>query len=52
MTQTVLITGANGGLGRLMRPRLAREGRTLRLLDLVTPEPPPTARTWRCFRGR
>lgn len=40
MTQTVLITGANGGLGRLMRPRLAREGRTLRLLDLVTPEPP------------
>jgi nucleoside-diphosphate-sugar epimerase len=40
MTQTVLITGANGGLGRLMRPRLARQGRTLRLLDLVAPEAP------------
>ncbi|MDV3123489.1 NAD(P)-dependent oxidoreductase [Mycobacterium sp. 21AC1] len=40
MTQTVLITGANGGLGRLMRPRLARPGRTLRLLDLVAPEAP------------
>ncbi|WP_028659191.1 NAD-dependent epimerase/dehydratase family protein [Nocardioides insulae] len=39
MTETVLITGANGGLGRLMRPRLAQPGRTLRLLDLVQPEP-------------
>jgi uronate dehydrogenase len=39
MTQTVLITGANGGVGRLMRPRLARPGRTLRLLDVVRPEP-------------
>ncbi|TQL67591.1 NAD-dependent epimerase/dehydratase family protein [Nocardioides albertanoniae] len=37
--QTVLITGANGGVGRLMRPRLARAGRTLRLLDVVRPEP-------------
>lgn len=40
MTETVLITGANGGLGRLIRPRLARPGRTLRLLDLVTPDAP------------
>lgn len=39
MTETVLITGANGVVGRLMRPRLAREGRTLRLLDVVRPEP-------------
>ncbi|MGV9802132.1 NAD-dependent epimerase/dehydratase family protein [Mycobacterium sp. NPDC003449] len=38
MTQTVLITGASGGLGRLMRPRLARPGRVLRLLDLVAPD--------------
>jgi nucleoside-diphosphate-sugar epimerase len=40
MTQTVLITGANGGVGRLMRTRLAREGRVLRLLDVVRPEDP------------
>lgn len=40
MTETVLITGANGGVARLMRPRLGRPGRTLRLLDLVEPEAP------------
>lgn len=40
MTQTILITGANGGVGRLMRTRLAREGRVLRLLDVVRPEDP------------
>lgn len=40
MTQVVLITGANGGVGRLMRTRLAREGRVLRLLDVVRPENP------------
>ncbi|MEU4450494.1 NAD(P)-dependent oxidoreductase [Nocardioides sp. NPDC023903] len=40
MTQVVLITGANGGVGRLMRTRLAREGRVLRLLDVVRPEDP------------
>jgi nucleoside-diphosphate-sugar epimerase len=39
MSETVLITGANGVVGRLMRPRLAREGRVLRLLDIVRPEP-------------
>jgi uronate dehydrogenase len=32
---TVLITGAAGGIGTLIRPRLARAGRTLRLLDLA-----------------
>lgn len=40
MSETVLITGANGVVGRLMRPRLAREGRVLRLLDVVRPEDP------------
>ena len=40
MTQVVLITGANGVVGRLMRTRLAREGRVLRLLDIVRPEEP------------
>lgn len=32
---TVLITGAAGGVGTLMRPRLARPGRVLRLLDIA-----------------
>ena len=31
----ILITGAAGGLGTLLRPRLARPGRTLRLLDIA-----------------
>ena len=31
----ILITGAAGGVGTLLRPRLARPGRTLRLLDIV-----------------
>jgi uronate dehydrogenase len=35
----LLVTGADGGIGRLMRPRLARPGRTLRLLDLAAQEP-------------
>lgn len=35
MTRHILITGAAGGVGTLMRPRLAREGRTLRLLDVA-----------------
>ena len=32
---TILITGAAGGIGTLMRPRLARPGRVLRLLDVA-----------------
>ncbi|HEV3169396.1 MAG TPA: NAD(P)-dependent oxidoreductase [Actinocrinis sp.] len=36
---TILITGAAGGVGTLMRPRLARPGRTLRLLDIAPLEP-------------
>lgn len=35
----ILITGAAGGVGTLIRPRLARAGRTLRLLDLAAIEP-------------
>ena len=36
---TILITGASGRIGSMLRTRLARPGRTLRLLDVV---PPPT----------
>jgi uronate dehydrogenase len=32
---TILITGAAGRIGAMLRPRLARPGRTLRLLDTV-----------------
>ncbi|WP_283136746.1 NAD-dependent epimerase/dehydratase family protein [Rhizohabitans arisaemae] len=35
----ILVTGAAGGIGTLLRPRLARPGRTLRLLDVVAVEP-------------
>jgi hypothetical protein len=38
-TKRLLITGAAGNIGKLMRPRLARQGRSLRLLDLVKPSP-------------
>lgn len=31
---TILITGAAGSIGTMLRPRLARPGRTLRLLDI------------------
>jgi uncharacterized protein YbjT (DUF2867 family) len=37
--ERVLITGAAGIVGRLMRPRLARAGRVLRLLDLTAVDP-------------
>src|SRR5436190_18447963 len=35
MSQRILITGAAGGVGTLMRPRLARPDRVLRLLDIA-----------------
>jgi uronate dehydrogenase len=35
----ILMTGAAGGVGTLLRPRLAQEGRVLRLLDIVPVEP-------------
>lgn len=37
--QSLLITGAAGRVGGLLRPLLARPGRRLRLLDLREPEP-------------
>jgi nucleoside-diphosphate-sugar epimerase len=39
VTARILMTGAAGGVGTLMRPRLAREDRVLRLLD-IAPLPP------------
>jgi uronate dehydrogenase len=36
---TILITGAAGTVGTLMRPRLARPGRLLRLLDIAPLDP-------------
>jgi uronate dehydrogenase len=35
VTERILITGAAGGVGTLMRPRLAADGRILRLLDIA-----------------
>lgn len=35
IVERILITGAAGGVGTLMRPRLARAGRVLRLLDIA-----------------
>ena len=35
MAETVLITGAAGRIGGMLRPRLARPGRVLRLFDVV-----------------
>jgi uronate dehydrogenase len=39
MAQRLLITGGAGKVATLLRPRLAAEGRTLRLLDIVAPAP-------------
>lgn len=36
-TTRILLTGAAGKVGTLLRPLAAREGRTLRLLDIATP---------------
>jgi uronate dehydrogenase len=38
---TILITGAAGHVGSMLRPRLARPGRTLRLLDIAPLAPGP-----------
>ena len=43
MSERVLVTGAAGVVGTLMRPRLRRPGRVLRLLDLVSIETDPAA---------
>jgi uronate dehydrogenase len=39
MAQRILITGGSGKVATSLRPRLASEGRTLRLLDIVAPRP-------------
>ncbi|OLF13428.1 NAD-dependent epimerase/dehydratase family protein [Actinophytocola xanthii] len=39
MTQRILVTGAAGKIGSMLRPRLARPDRTLRLLDVAPLEP-------------
>jgi uronate dehydrogenase len=41
----VLITGAAGGVGTILRPRLTRPDRTLRLLDITAIEPGPGEET-------
>jgi uronate dehydrogenase len=38
---TILITGAAGRIGTMLRSRLARPGRVLRLLDIASLTPPP-----------
>jgi uronate dehydrogenase len=38
---TILITGAAGQIGSMLRSRLARPDRTLRLLDTAPPDPAP-----------
>src|SRR5271165_7164814 len=38
---TILVTGAAGRIGTMLRSRLARPGRTLRLLDVVPADPVP-----------
>jgi uronate dehydrogenase len=35
MSERILLTGAAGAIGSMLRPRLARDGRTLRLLDIA-----------------
>ncbi|MEU5692758.1 NAD(P)-dependent oxidoreductase [Actinosynnema sp. NPDC020468] len=39
MVERILITGAAGSIGTMLRSRLARPGRVLRLLDVVSVEP-------------
>lgn len=36
----ILITGSSGRIGTMLRTRLARPGRTLRLLDISPPADP------------
>ncbi len=40
MTQTIVVTGAAGRIGREFRTLLARPGRRLRLLDITAQDPP------------
>jgi uronate dehydrogenase len=47
----VLITGAAGGIGRELRSRLARPGRTLRLVDVADQAPPAAGEAVELTRG-
>ena len=40
MSECILITGAAGSIGTMLRSRIARPGRILRLLDIVPPSQP------------
>lgn len=40
MAETLLVTGAAGRIGGMLRPRLVRADRTLRLLDVVAIDDP------------
>ncbi|MFI6762600.1 NAD-dependent epimerase/dehydratase family protein [Micromonospora sp. NPDC050417] len=51
MARELLITGAAGRIGRLLRPRLAAPGRTLRLLDLADQEPSAPGEAVRLIRA-
>ena len=42
MTQTIVITGAAGRIGQMLRTRMARPDRILRLFDVVAPKPAAT----------
>jgi uronate dehydrogenase len=50
-TSRVLVTGAAGGIGRKLRPRLARPGRVLRLLDTAEIAPPAASEDVEIVRG-
>src|SRR3954451_11526700 len=39
MAQRILLTGGAGKVATSLRPRLAADGRTIRLLDIVEPQP-------------
>lgn len=47
----LLITGAAGRIGRLLRPRLAHPGRTLRLLDTADQDAPAPGEAVRLIRA-
>ena len=51
MSQTVVITGAAGKVGRLLRERLARPDRSLRLMDVLPPEPAAPGEDAEVFTG-
>jgi uronate dehydrogenase len=51
VARELLITGSAGRIGRLLRPRLAAPGRTLRLLDLADQAPQAAGEAVRLIRA-